>query len=108
MGRHNGEIGSRLDPTFPRAELQGSSIGQTYPMEEGGSLAVINWRTEEESPAVISWGPEQILRYRVMRWHRYGGTTSRGHQKNTLLRLYSGCHTNTGVILVHQGSIGTV
>ena len=53
-----------MDPTFLRAELWGSPIGQTYPIEEGGSLAVIRQRTEEESPAVISWGPEQILRYR--------------------------------------------
>ena len=53
-----------MDPTFPRAELQGSPIGQTYPMKEGGSLAVIYQRTEEGSPAVISWGPEQILKYR--------------------------------------------
>ena len=58
------ERGSHLDPTFPRAELQGSPIGQTYPMKEGGSLAVICQRTKEGSPAVISWGPEQILRYR--------------------------------------------
>ena len=53
-----------MNPTFPRTELQGSPIGQTHPMEEGGSLAVICQRTEEESSAVISWGPEQILRYR--------------------------------------------
>ena len=33
-------------------------------MEGGGSLAVIYQRTEEEIPIVISWGPEQILRYR--------------------------------------------
>ena len=52
-----------MDPTFPRAELQGSPIGQTYPREEGGSLAVIYQRTGE-SPGVTSWGPEQILRYR--------------------------------------------
>ena len=53
-----------MNPTFPRAELQGSPIGQTYPIKEGGSLAVICQRTEEESPAIISWGPEQILRYK--------------------------------------------
>ena len=53
------ERGSHLNPTFPRAELQESPIGQTYPMEEGGSLAVIYQRTEEGSPAVISGGPEQ-------------------------------------------------
>ena len=52
------ERGSHLDPTFLRAELGGSPIGQTYPIEEGGSLAVIRQRTEEESPAVISWGPD--------------------------------------------------
>ena len=34
------------------------------PSLEGGSLAVIYQRTGEESPAVISWGPEQILRYK--------------------------------------------
>ena len=38
----------------------------------------------------------------------YGDTISRGHQENTLLRLYRGCHTSTGVILVHHGSIVTV
>jgi len=53
-----------LDPTFLRAELQGSPLGQAYPREEGCSLAVVYQRTEEESPGVISWGPEQILRYR--------------------------------------------
>ena len=53
-----------MNPTFPRVELQESPIGQTYPTEERGSVAVICQRTEQESPAVISWGPEQILRYR--------------------------------------------
>jgi hypothetical protein len=53
-----------LDPTFPRTELQGSPIEQTYPREEGCGLAVIFQRTEERSPAVISWFPEQILKYR--------------------------------------------
>jgi hypothetical protein len=56
------ERGSHLDLTFPRAELQGSPIGQTYPREEGCSLAVICQRIEG-SPAVISWGLEQILKY---------------------------------------------
>ena len=58
------ERGSHLDLTFPRAELQGSPIGQTYPKEERGSLAVICQRTEEGGLTVISWGPEQILKYR--------------------------------------------
>ena len=58
------ERGSHLDSTFLRAELHKSPIGQAYLMEEGCSLAVICQRTEEGSPAVISWGPEQILKYR--------------------------------------------
>ena len=52
------ERGSHLNPTFLKAELWGSPIGQTYLIEEGGSLAVIRQRTEEESSAVISWGPD--------------------------------------------------
>ena len=58
-----GMMGSHLNPTFPRAELQESPIRQTYHREEGCSLAVICQRTEEGSLAVISWGPEQILKY---------------------------------------------
>jgi len=53
-----------LDPTFLRAELQESPLGQAYPRDEGGYLAVIYQRTGEERPAVISWGPEQILRHK--------------------------------------------
>ena len=52
-----------MDLTFPKAELQGSPIGQTYPREKGCSLAIICQRTEEGSPVAISWGPEQILKY---------------------------------------------
>ena len=55
--------GSHLDLTFSRAELQENPIGQTYPWEEGHSQAVICQRTEKGSPAVISWGLEQILKY---------------------------------------------
>jgi hypothetical protein len=60
VGKHNGV---REDSTFPRAKLQGSPIGQAYPREEGCNLAVICQRTEEGSPVVIRWGPEQILKY---------------------------------------------
>ena len=98
------------DPTFPRAELQRSPTGQAYPGEEGCSLAVIcqrmRWEAQLLSAEVQS--RDRSIKHRRMRWHRSGGTTSRGHQEDALQRLYRGCHTSTGVILVHHGSIVTV
>jgi hypothetical protein len=75
-----------LDPTFSGAELQGSPIGQANPKEDGCSLAVICQRTEEGSPAVISWGPDWILKYRSGEVIVYN---SQRHARNRIPSTYN-------------------
>ena len=65
------ERGSHLDPTFSRAELQGSPIGLANPREDGCSLAVICQRTEEGSPDwILKYRSGEVIAYNSQRHSR--------------------------------------